>query len=654
MGGERDGGYRGERDRGYTGERRDGGGYQGQRGGRYRGERGRGDERESSTLTNVYRDDDLSSSKRFKGNTDLKHALRNIDGRQYPAYRDLIGEWEVGTGFSLHIDRVQADPFAPPSEVRLSIPHSITLLPKSLYSSEIRNIALSDYLTRKFANRGELRDNKGGGGWHGSKGGSLRIGWPSQNVLSRSSVIITPTKLEARLTVALPAAGRRILGEQASTILTEHLPSVAAECFIFSNLDERDMKAHVDSVEDQQFLRESLAQHNLISFVINGARLPRLSGADDRPKADCIPFKCPSSREVTLPVPNRGSVTGMGVEFGVTLLVGGGFHGKSTLLEAMQLGVYNKVPGDGREFVVTDPNAVKIRSEDGRYVSSVNITPFISNLPFTQSTDSFNTDDASGSTSQAVNILEALELGASTLLIDEDTSATNLMIRDERMQRLVAKEKEPITPFLHKILPLRQRGVSTVLVVGGSGDYFQVADSVIQMDCYEPVDVTEKAKLIAAEAAVGDKSVETPFSTQDRPFGSISQRVLKPGTFQLSTYKEFRSRAHSTRSITCNSSEIDLSMCEQLVEESQTRAIAAILDKLGLETLIDGERTIKEILSTIRDLITSPANEGLDRLALTSKAGGHPVGIYAMPRLFEIGAALNRYQHLTVSEIRNE
>ncbi|CAE7711012.1 unnamed protein product, partial [Symbiodinium pilosum] len=270
----------------------------------------------------------------------------------------------------------------------------------------------------------------------------------------------------------------------------------------YKSLDTAALKSHIEAVEDQDALRKLLPGMGLVAFVGNGAILPRKSGVDDRPMTkkdspDLVTFESPASMEVTLSLPHAGDVIGMGIQKGVTLIVGGGFHGKSTLLQALQLGIYNKVPGDGREHVVCDPHAVKIRAEDGRSVKSTDISPFINNLPFGKQTQQFSTGDASGSTSQAANIIEALEIGCSTLLVDEDTCATNFMIRDEKMKALVAPDKEPITAFVCKVRSLlEEHGVSTVLVVGGSGDFFSVADSVIMMDEYVAKDVTKRAREI--------------------------------------------------------------------------------------------------------------------------------------------------------------
>lgn len=228
----------------------------------------------------------------------------------------------------------------------------------------------------------------------------------------------------------------------------------------------------------------------------------------------------PASLSITIQTPNSGTVSGMGIPKGVTLIVGGGYHGKSTLLRALEIGVYNHVPGDGRERVVSNPSAVKIGAEDGRRIEKVNISPFINNLSFGKNTQAFSSENASGSTLQAANIIESLEIGASVILIDEDTSATNFMIRDHRMQELVSKEKEPITPFIDKVRHLyTDCGVSTILAIGGAGDYFDVADYVICMVEYTPRDVTGDAKRIT------DKFVSERISEGGTSFGRILERI---------------------------------------------------------------------------------------------------------------------------------
>ncbi|KFG57558.1 putative ATPase [Toxoplasma gondii RUB] len=600
------------------------------------------------------------------GVSSLRSELQRLEGRPYPAYKDLIGEWQMEE-FQIFIDKVQSDPFAPPSRFRLRLPQHHAQFPKHMFETEIRNIALCDFLTRAFHHaiqRSGIDQAAEGGGWHGSKGGDIRIDQPSQHILRRTSMIVTTDAVEARCHVSLPARGRSIEGRRAAQLLCERLPAVARAAMYFSRQKLTDLEAHIQSVEDQEYLRGSLAKHGLVAFVINGACLPRRSGVDDRPLTSqqddhLVLFQSPPSLEVRIGLPNRGEVKGMGIPAGITLIVGGGFHGKSTLLEALQWGVYNKIPGDGREFVVTDPGAVKIRAEDGRAVTSVDISPFINNLPFGKSTGNFSSADASGSTSQAANIMEALELGATTLLVDEDTCATNFMIRDTRMQALVSKEKEPITPFIFKIRPLvNQYRISTIMVVGGSGDFFEVADHVIMMDNYQAYCVTEKAKEIAAshttavETQTAPNTTKTPGDTISDRFGVFRHRVLEPGCLN----PKGKVKATARRAISYGSTDIDLTCIEQLAEASQTRAIARCLQRLGEkvdDNIVNGERTLKEILESMSNIMSSIKQPGIGLNGLDALADPwSPLGDLSLPRQLEIGFSINRLRTLRIRKMK--
>jgi predicted ABC-class ATPase len=270
--------------------------------------------------------------------------------------------------------------------------------------------------------------------------------------------MIDQNQVEARLEVGLPAAGRRILGREAKEIFFDALPQIISSSLFFNDIPEKTLIKHVEIVEDQHFLRGELKKRKLVAFIANGSILPRESGVSQRPmRKGAVPFVSPEKFQVEINLPHHGTVKGMGIPEGITLIVGGGFHGKSTLLQALQLGVYDHIAGDGREYVVTRQNAVKIKAENGRSIEKVNISPFINNLPRRQDTRAFSTENASGSTSQAANIMEALEIGTDLLLIDEDTSATNFMIRDGRMQQLVQKEKEPIIPFIDRVRALYEK-----------------------------------------------------------------------------------------------------------------------------------------------------------------------------------------------------
>lgn len=573
----------------------------------------------------------------MKSKEDLQRILNRIDRKGYKAYKDIKGEYEF-SDFTLIIDHVQGDPFASPSRVRVRLPHRVAGFPGDLLNAGRRKIAIRDYLTRQFnmAIRNSVKGNRGIG-----NSGVIGIDMPGQEVLERTSVMIDLDFVEARFVMGLPASGRTVLSREASEMFFNEVPEIVKRSLEFSSLNVRQLTEHIEIVEDQEFIRGQLEDCSLISFIANGSILPRRSGVDDRPLSSSsepfdhvIPFQSPPSLEVEFSTPNKGLLRGMGIPKGVTLIVGGGFHGKSTLLNAMERGVYCHIPGDGREYVVTHPAAVKIRAEDGRRIERVDIGPFIQNLPFGKETTAFSTDNASGSTSQAANIMEALESGASVLLMDEDTSATNFMIRDLRMQELVSKDKEPITPFIDKVGQLHvELGVSTILVMGGSGDYFDVADTVVMLDEYRPRDVTARTNEII------DKFKNERKKEGGAGFGKVSHRVILPESFNPQRGKrDVKIDAKGLRSILYGRTSIDLSQVEQLIDMSQTRAIGDIIHYYSQRYLKEGDTFKVGLNKVMNDL----EEKGLDILSRNK------MGNYALPRIFEVAAAINRMRTLKV------
>ena len=392
----------------------------------------------------------------------FRDRLEALDRCSYKAYKSLRGQHPFAS-FTLHVDSVQGDPFAAPSRLRVVVPQAIAGFPSNLYETASRRIALEDNLLRQFHQQAQGYSSHRGSG----KSGLIVIAAPSQAMLSRTAVTVSATSVEVRFAVGLPAHGRRIAGRQAAELLCDDLPKLIEQALRYSQLDATAIQAQGDTAETADWLRDQLRDRQLVAFVADGAILPRRSGVDERSLGPAaVPFRSPASLRVSLTRPNGETITGMGIPTGITLIVGGGYHGKSTLLKAIEQGVYNHVPGDGREQVVTTATAVKVRAEEGRSVTGVDVSPFINHLPQGRSTEQFSTADASGSTSQAASIIEAVAAGATALLLDEDTSATNFMIRDRRMQALIAKAQEPITPLVDKVRQLyTDHGVSTILVM---------------------------------------------------------------------------------------------------------------------------------------------------------------------------------------------
>ena len=564
-------------------------------------------------------------------NDALTQDLLRIDGRPYGHYRDLRGRrYPLGSGV-LTFEHVQGDPFAAPSRLRVDLPATLLRLPEWARNGGDARRAAADFLQRAL--RPALA---GAGGAAGSgRSGLLEIAPAGQEVLDRTGVVVDAEGgARVRLSAGLPAAGRRILGRAAADLLARRLDAALQD--VARGLDFDRLRAHVQVVEDQVAMRAQLRERGLIAFLADGSVLPRRSGADPRPLDRARPLQAPPALAVELRAPHAGTLRGLGVRAGVTLIVGGGYHGKSTLLQALALGVYDHLPGDGRERCVSAEELVSVRAEDGRAVRGVCLTPFIGALPLGRDTACFDSDDASGSTSQAAAIVEALEAGATGLLIDEDTAATNFMIRDARMRRLVPGAHEPITPFIDRVRQLREeRGVSSVLVVGGAGDYLDVADSVIRMDAYQPADVTAQARAVAAAQPLGDAAPRAPGAWPPN-----APRVpLRESLDARRGRRPERVRAVKTRAIEFGQEEIDVSLLYQLVDAAQCRMIGDLLLRLA-RGLCDGRRDLPSILAALDADLQA---HGLDSLA---QAG---FGDRARPRRFEVAAALNRLRSLRVA-----
>ena len=615
-------GHRGGGDRGYRGGRGGGGrGYRDGAGGYRGGDRGRS--------RRVYDDEPRDGLL-----SDLVGHLHALDGRSYAAYKAIVGRYRAPAGWFLHIDRVQSDPYAPPTRIHVDVPtdlHGLALLDEADLLADVdRRLAVGDFLTRELHT--------------GFRGTALSIASPGQEILERSSAILRPDEqkegdgwvLEIRARLALPAQGRSIQGREASRIVGRDLVRELEEATDLTGERGDRLVRHVATLEDHRALRAAVARNGWVSFLADGAVLPRRSGVSDEPLDGGVPLQAPDSMAATLELPHAGSVRGTVVEAGVSVIVGGGYHGKSTLLSAIERGVYPHVPGDGRELVATVPDAVKVRAADGRAVTGVDLTPFISHLPAGRDTASFTTRNASGSTSQAASIIEAVEAGSTALLLDEDTSATNLLIRDSRMRELVAAEREPITPLVDRITALfRQRGVSTVMVMGGSGDYLDVADRVLLMDAYHLRDVTEQARRVVAGQPRPLTGLED--------FAEPRQRVPEPAP-PRTRRGPVRTRAHGTSTLVLDREDIDISDVGGVTDPGQAEAIAYALRAL-LEQRFDGVSPLRECLDDLEALLDE---EGLD--ALTDER--ERPAFLVRPRMVDVAAAVSRYRKLELASLR--
>ena len=556
----------------------------------------------------------------------LKQEILSLDGKGYKAYKFFEGKSFDYGPFTIRFEHVQGDSFAQPTRLSISVALDEAGFPLSLFNNPTRALALEDHLLRRVSHLitvSKIRV-KGSG-----KSGKVQVQVPGQKILKRSGMLVKGSRLQLIMFVGLPAQGRTVLGKECLKLFSEVLPPIWHKSLIASSINEEKLNRAVETLEDYQFLQSELKKNNWVAFVANGSNLPRSSGANDTPLLDGRTiFEAPKGLKKTVELPHAGKTEGMAIPRGITLIVGGGFHGKSTLLRAIQDSVYPHLAGDGRERIATLPNAAKIRAEDGRAVSEVNLSAFMDSLPGIHSTEKFSTQSASGSTSQAVNILEALEVGSKLLLMDEDTCATNFMIRDERMQMLVAKAKEPITPFLDRIQEINEiHGVSVILVMGGSGDYFDPADNVITMENFKPRVVTEEAKRLVKNNP-GQRKKETTF-----PFPPICERRWDISRLKFSKGKrEARIRTTGLDTLTLGEMEIDVRYIEQIAEEGQLSLCGWILKQLQF-TLNESDISFAEGLQKIFLEIKKNEFDGL--LPYND-------GLQTIPRLQDVMGVINR------------
>lgn len=562
----------------------------------------------------------------MKRASDLKRELDRINGRGYKSYKDLENQYKFDN-YVLSIDHVQGDPFASPSRVRVIVENKVNKFPKELFNEKYKKIALCDFLTRLFSkNIYKYGEKIFGSG----KSGLLEISRCPQQILERTSIVIDNEKIEARFYVGFPARGRSVLSSELEKILFNILPNIVANTLIYTNINDKALNERINLVQDQEFIRGELKKRKLVAFVANNSILPRESGVSQKPLKDGKKFISPKELEIEFNTPNRGIIKGMGIPEGITLIVGGGYHGKSTLLRALELGVYNHIEGDGREFVITDDSALKVRAEDGRAITKTDISLFINNLPNGKDTVKFYTENASGSTSQAANIVEGIESGTRVFLIDEDTSATNFMIRDNIMQQLVAKDKEPITPFIDVARSLyNKKGISTILVAGSSGDFFDIADLVIQMDNYEPFEVTEKAKSLIKENNEHSKDLDININFD---------RVLLKGTIE-SGPKGIKTKTLGKDGLSINRENIDLRAVEQIVDTEQLNTIGSIM-KYVENNLMGKNLTLIEITNKVINEINN------NLINIDNTKGGY--GSLATVRKQELISAYNRFRKLKI------
>lgn len=566
---------------------------------------------------------------------DLKDLISSIHRKSYPACKSLAGNYTFEK-FTLTINHVQGDPFASPSHISIRVPHRFAGFPTEFFNTPWRKTALEDTLLRSCA--AELAKYsfraKGSG-----KSGLLATSIPGQEILPRSACQITNHEIILRLEAGFPANGRTIQGQELEKMLLDFIPSCVHTALFYRPEKYAQLQKDIHLADDQHALRQFLTEHHLSAFVADGAILPRESGISQKPMKHAVPFSSPDTLRVSCTLPHHGILTGMGIREGITLIVGGGYHGKSTLLNALEMGVYNHISGDGREYVVTDSSALKLRSEDGRSVRNVDISLFIKDLPNNKDTAAFYTEDASGSTSQAAAVMEGIESGSHLFLIDEDTSATNFMMRDELMQKVIHREKEPITPFLERARDLfEQDRISTILVAGSSGAYFYIADTIIQLDHYLPYDITVQA--LAASRSYPAPAIKAPGYHIGMFCRVPEHKAEHPAQKKHTPMKNHHQKikVYGKDCFLLGKDTVELRYLSQLANCEQTNTLAHLL-RYAQAHYFDGTYTLTQIVDLLEEELEKNQFQNICKNRFV------PCRL-CLPRRQEIFSCFNRYRKL--------
>jgi predicted ABC-class ATPase len=557
----------------------------------------------------------------------LRDKLLTLDGKPYAAYKTLEGAYRFER-FVLFIDEVPVDPIGTPVPIRIRVDQAEAQVPRALWSTPVRRAALEDFIGRRWheAARRVGRTRSGRVGIFIEPGG--------QEILSRTTCRVAEDSVDVRSSAVLPAEGRKASGRQAQALWLEDLGQVVDAALVFPP-HVAEATRHVDVAEDYSMLRALLAERGLVAFVADGAVLPRDPDSDRPALAHLVTFQAPPELAVTLETPHRGPITGLGIPRGVTVILGGAFSGRSTLLRAIASAVYPHVPGDGREHCATAPDAVWIRADAGRRVEGVNLTPFISALPGGDDPTRFHSIAAPPLLAEVASIAEALEAGTSLLLFDEDSVAPRLLARDPLWRHLRPDAREAVTPLADLLRPLyAESGVSTIIAGGAGSSLPGIADTVIGMESFRPSVLTGAARDLAAQwPAVRVAEV--------RGFGGTHHRVPLSDSVAFLRGRRLRADAAGPGSLTLARETLDLRALAHLADAAQARGAGAALALAAERGYVDGTRTIREIISVLEADI---ASGGLDVLSPRD----YPVGDYALPRRQEVAAVLNRLRTLRV------
>jgi predicted ABC-class ATPase len=556
--------------------------------------------------------------------------IEGIDGRSREEFAKLVGDFDFSR-YVVKIGRLRPDGRSFPLSVR--VPQIIAGFPEEIFETPIRRMALEDYLIRNLATAIEEISSFDE---EGVAYRNIEIATPGQKILPRTSMLVSDEYIETHLAVRLPLRDELIDGEKLEDIFFEELQELVVSTLIYCNLDYDELSSFLDIMEDAGRIRQLLASQGLISFVGEGSLLKREPFTDDVDLFQA-PLMIDEKLKTSIDVPNAGTVSGLGIKDGITLIIGDEYSGRCDLIAAISAGIYNHVPGDGREFVASMPDTVYISEEPGRSVQKVDISPFV--ISEDEGFAEFSSDAADGFESEAAALVENIEVGARILLFDESTSSPAFLAGDERIGGLISGGDPRTVPLAARARQLTEE-IGAALVVAGNRNisaFIPVADTILLIEDYTVSDITEQAK------ALGIAEIKVEESTRGFQELADRKRWVVPSSIDPSLGKEdAHIVAYEKQLLEFGRNLIDLSVIEQLADSDQTRTIGQVLYYLKLRYLGESN-SLNSLLDYVdRDLST----EGLACLSPEFRSD------LARPRRYEIAAALNRLPSFRVATIK--
>ncbi len=529
----------------------------------------------------------------------LRKTLKNADGKPFAKYKGIQNVFSL-EGFEISFDEVQNDRSGH-TYARVRVPLKAAGFPEDVYGTPSRKVAFRDLVARRFWESARTRARSPIPKTDGGEGYMPR---PGQEILDRGCVAVTEYSLEARFSLDLPSTGGKVNASATEELVFGRIAGIVSDSMLFSAYKLSKMYNHVFTAENADFIRGNLGSRGLAAFVAEGSVLPRRED-DMAPMIDAVPFSCDAAASVEFEVPNGDPVRGWGVPEGFTALVGPSRHGKSVLADAVFAGVYNHIPGDGREYVVSVPDAVYVMAEEGRPVTSDDMSSFISPAPGLDPSK-FDSARASSPASEFAAVAEAMELGSSLVVVDEGYSNPSVIRKG-----YLSEDSAYIS--LSEAGGAMGRAGTSMLMVTGDESAVRHADSVFLVKDFKVSPV--KVEMVLEECVVKAPEPRCP--------------VSKNMSFEKGR-KDLSVSAPSVRAVEIGSLRIEVPTAA-FFDMSQTRAAADAV--LAMKDGMDGSKTLAELCS-----------EAVESLkASDSEDGNVSCAYHAYPRPIDVAAVVNRH-----------